>query len=57
MNSFCVSAPVKSTSIASLEPRVSATPFRKATEVADFRTLDASELQIIGGGDIIVNIR
>jgi hypothetical protein len=58
MNSFCVSAPVKSTSTVFHESRVIAvSSIGKLAHVAICRTLDTSELQLIGGGDVAVGIR
>jgi hypothetical protein len=57
MNSFNISAPVKTTSTATLASKVNPVGRFHATGVVDFRTLEAGELQLVGGGDVAVGIR
>jgi hypothetical protein len=57
MNSFDISTPVKTTSTAALASKVNPVARLNTRGVVDFRTLDAGELQLVGGGDVAVSIR
>jgi hypothetical protein len=57
MNSFNVSTPAKTASAAIRATQVNPVPRLQAVEAGEFRALDASELHIVGGGDVAVSIR